>query len=144
MRLDWIKPRRRIGLAEVYVGIGLSVLAAAYVLPYVSPTGGLWACPLYTVTDVPCLTCGFTRAFVRMAHLDPAGAFAVSPLGAMVFSGIAVASLYGLVRMLFDLPWPRPVLGRGEARFLRVSLVTVVIANWVYLVVRHRVLGGWG
>ncbi len=144
MRLAWHRPERRLGLAEAYVGLGVLVVVGAILLPHLSPTGGLVPCPLYTLTDIPCLTCGFTRAFVRMAHLEVGAAFSVSPLGATTFLAIAVATAYGLVRWAFDLPWPRPLLDRREARLVRVGVIAAILANWVYLVVRHKVLGDWG
>lgn len=144
MRLRWTPGRRRFGIGEVYLGIGLAAIAAARFFPF-ETLGGAFRCPLYGLTGVPCFTCGFTRAFVRTAHLHLSGAFEVSPLGMAVFLFVVAYCVYDLLRLAFDWPWPKLVdVSRFERWTIRFALLFALLGNWAYLLVRHFVIGDWG
>lgn len=94
-------------------------------------------CVFKVVTGWPCLTCGSTRALGRLFALDPAGAFAMNPLAALLALalvpwGLADAALIGQGRALSLELTPRATL---VARVLAVALVG---ANWAYLVIAGR------
>jgi len=144
MKLAWTPAPRRFGFGEIYMAIGLLAIATARFFPF-DRIQGLWTCPLYGMTGVPCPTCGFTRAFVRTAHLHFAHAFEVSPLGTMLFLFIVVYVVFALLRLAFGWPWPRVVVeGRFEGYLFRVGILVMVAGNWAYLLVRHFVIGDWG
>lgn len=143
MRIEWVPSRRKFGLGEIYLGIGLLVLGVARVFP-LETASRFYGCPLLSFTGVPCLTCGFTRAFVYMANFDVLEAFSVSPLGASLFTVIFLYCMFAAVRFVAALPWPKLVLARREANFVRVGAVSVIAFNWGYIVFKHVVLESWG
>lgn len=102
------------------------------------PDPGL-ACPTRVLLDVPCPTCGGTRAVRALAHLDITNAFGFNPL-------VATVALIGLGYAGFAPVWvrlghPPPVLeprGRTMA-ILKWLLPLALVANWLYLVSAGRV-----
>lgn len=142
MRVTWPAPARRVGFAEVYLGIGLLAVGVAAFFPF-DAVRGLYACPSLTLFDLPCLSCGFTRAWVRLAHGEVGAAFAVSPLGAASFIALCAFVVYGTVRLALGLAWPAVSVSRREGRFIKLGFLAVILGNWVYLIVAHRVLGTW-
>jgi hypothetical protein len=94
-------------------------------------------CAFKAVTGLPCLSCGTTRAFGRLFALDVHGAVAMNPLAAAV----AIALIPWGVADLFLLPKGRAValeVSPGVAPALRVAAVTLLAANWAYLIVVGR------
>jgi hypothetical protein len=89
------------------------------------------------VTGLPCPTCGATRVFGRLAHLDLLGAFAMNPLMALGALGLLAWGLVDLVllparkaaRLRLPEPWHNPV---------RVLVVGAVLVNWTYLLLAQR------
>ncbi len=94
-------------------------------------------CPFHTLTSLPCLACGGTRAVMAFVRLDFGRAFAMNPLVAL---GAVAGSLYLLhsVRVLFTRkPW-RPEVPPVLRRVLRRLAIAAVAANWVYLIAVGR------
>jgi|GEM_PF-2321276 len=89
-------------------------------------------CLLYTLTGLPCATCGTTRAFQALARGDVASALAHQPLIMLVYLTSTLAVLADVVAWgLRGRQWLPTVLGR-----LRVSagtVVTLILVNWAYL-----------
>ena len=81
---------------------------------------GVPMCVFKATTGYPCMTCGGTRALVRLAHLDLLGALAMNPLVAL-----------GLMALVLEVG---PTLGR----VLRVTVVPLLLANWAYLIAVGR------
>src|SRR5678816_1118239 len=95
--------------------IGLS-LAAKVALE----SGLSWRCPVVAIFNVPCPSCGGTRAFAALSELRF--------LDALQFNPLLVAAIpLGLIGSLF-----RGFLKRYE-RFGWSLLAATVAANWVYL-----------
>jgi hypothetical protein len=98
---------------------------------------GLTPCFFRLATGLPCPTCGSTRAFGRLFHLDVAGAFLMNPLAAA--SALALL-LWGLVDLTL-LPGRRALRAslapglHNPARFLAVALL---LLNWAFLLVSVR------
>lgn len=94
-------------------------------------------CAFKAITGLPCLTCGTTRAFARLFTLDLRGAVAMNPLAAAVAFALVPWGAADLV-----------LLPRGRALSLeiapavgpvvRVAAVTLLAANWAYLIVAGR------
>ena len=121
--------RSRFGHAEVLAAIAALSFLAARFLP-VLELG--YACPARSLLGLPCATCGMTRAFVALAGGRVADAVAASPAGALLAAaawGLAVAAA---LRPLLGFRWPAP--GPRLARALAVGAVTILLANWAWLV----------
>ena len=94
-------------------------------------------CAFKAVTGLPCMSCGTTRAFARLYSLDLPGAVTMNPLSAAVALalvpwGIADLALLSKGRALVLEVSPK------RAPFVRVTAVTLVFANWAYLIVAGR------
>jgi hypothetical protein len=94
-------------------------------------------CVFKAVTGLPCMTCGTTRAFARLARLDLAGALAMNPL-------VTLATLTLMPWAVADLallPRGRALsleLSPAAARVARIAAVAAVLANWAWLVAAGR------
>lgn len=126
-------PRRAFGHAEAYAAICALSFFAAWLVPIF---GFRYACPFKALTGVPCATCGMTRAFVRLAHAEPAAALAASPFGALVAGAAWLFAVMVAVR--FALALPSPGLRPGTVRALTIGGALALLANWAFLVVAHR------
>jgi hypothetical protein len=120
--------------------LGLFWGAAALLALAVSPfaprvAAGLPPCFFHRVTGLPCLTCGGTRAAFALLAGDLGGAFHANPLVAaalllFVGGGLAAGAL--------------ALAGRGVREpsrlpdWVRVAVVLVVAANWIWLIVDGR------
>jgi hypothetical protein len=94
-------------------------------------------CTFRALTGIPCMSCGATRAFGRLARLDWAGAWAFHPLATAVALGLAGWALLDLALA----PWRRSLrltCTRRELTYLVWSGVFLMIVNWVYLVLVRR------
>ena len=93
-------------------------------------------CPLRTLTGIPCLTCGGTRAARLILQGEPWGAFVQSPLvtGLLALAGLFM--LYAAGVLFFKMPRLRLVaISAPEARFLRALTLLLILASWLYLIV---------
>lgn len=116
-------------LAWLWAAAALSAIALRPFWLLIAPI--LPACPLRTLTGVPCPTCGSTRAGLSLAQGDPLGALHLNPLATLagigfVLGGVVAPAWIGLVRRVPDLPSRWPV-------GLRVAALAAIVANWVWL-----------
>ena len=93
--------------------------------------GGLPACPLKTVSGVPCPGCGSTRAALALSELDLPAALAMNPLATaawvvLVGGGLLAGALALSGRSVPDRIPPLSVKARLAA-------VAVLALNWLYL-----------
>lgn len=123
-----MKPERQLGL--LWGGVALLLVALSPMAPRLAET--LPACPVRTLVDLPCPTCGSTRAALALSRFDVAAAISASPLATAGWAGLIIG---GLVAGLLAL-WGRPLrepdwIQSAPARW---ALVAIVLANWIYLV----------
>jgi hypothetical protein len=93
-------------------------------------------CPLRTLTGIPCLTCGGTRAARHLLHGEPWQAFLQSPLvtSALLLCGLYM--LYAACVLFFRSPRIRIAdVTPHEARMLRGAALFLILAGWTYLIV---------
>jgi hypothetical protein len=123
-------------LGLIFAGIGA---AAGVIVRLLGPPERLPIplCVFKLLTDIPCPTCGGTRALYCLARFDLAGAVAMNPLAtafAFCIGMWAVADLLLLARgrslRLALAPWLLPAA--------RVVAVVLAAANWVYLIAAGR------
>ena len=95
-------------------------------------------CSLKTWTNVPCFTCGGTRAMDALLHGHVAAAFRLQPL----LTGLALAAVvwvsYAVTGALFGLSRVRVQATRHEQIIIAVVVAMLVLANWVYLIMDGR------
>ena len=99
----------------------------------------LGACPLRTLTGIPCPTCGGTRAAAALARPDLRAALAMNPLVALAGMGGAAYVMHALgVWLLGWRRWRPSVSSPARARNIRIAVVVAILLNWTYLIVVGR------
>lgn len=123
-----MSPRRQ--LAFLWAGVALALVALAPLTTRLAAAAP--ACPIRAWLDLPCLTCGATRATLALARLEPAAAFAFNPLVAGAWLGLVAGGLIAGGLAIVGRPLPawslRPTLG------LRMTVGALLLANWAYLI----------
>jgi hypothetical protein len=117
----------------IYGGVILSMLGAVRLLPVLSFAP---QCLFRKLTGLPCPTCGATRSVVHLAHGDISLAFMMNPLAA---AGILIAIFfffYSIITLLFELPRFRVLLRESESKAIRWGSVALLLAQWLYLLMR--------
>jgi hypothetical protein len=97
----------------------------------------LTVCTFKAFTGFACMTCGATRALGLLFHGDLAAALAMNPLATVAMLAVVPWALADLAL----LPRGRALgldLAPALARALRVAVVVLVGANWVYLLAVGR------
>lgn len=119
-------------------------LGALAMLPlFVMPIGGWlvengWVdfgtCAMKATLGIPCLTCGATRATMRLLHGDLAGAMSFQPMMIVVY---ALLALWGLVSlgMFAANRRARLKLSPLEDRIFKGALIVIPLVNWAYLII---------
>jgi len=92
---------------------------------------GLPPCGFYTVTGIPCPTCGVTTSFVEAAHGRFKKSFFTQPLGLFVFAGICagviiLTAALATNKSLFRLKLP------VSACTMAIVILAVVVFSWIY------------
>lgn len=106
--------------------------------------GGAWLagglplpqCAFHVITGCPCPTCGATRCVVALLHGRVSEALGWNPLVFTGLAAMALLNLYAIAVLAAGLPRVRLSLRGGEARFLRIACVLLLLANWAYEI--HR------
>ena len=88
-----------------------------------------FACPMKTLTGLPCLTCGGTRAMFALGRLDPMAALRFNPLVTVGAFAFAIYVAIRLIRRPVELRWSRATM---------IAAATAAVANWAYLVIDGR------
>lgn len=140
--IHWTKRPEGFQAIDAVAPIGALAAVTALAYPHVPWLRGMFpSCHFLAFTGYPCGTCGFTRAFVRAARFDWAGAFVVSPLGTVVFYGWVLAAVW------IALSWLHPgvKLPRLDAKAMplvaRFGILAVFLGNWAYLLIYRWVFG---
>jgi hypothetical protein len=129
-----LRSQRSLGGVVTAGSVGLAALAVRLLHLDHLP---IRLCTFRALTGVPCMSCGATRAFGRLARLDISGALALQPLTTIV--ALAVVA-WGLLDLALA-PWRRSLrleCTRRDLVYLAWLFAALMIANWVYLVVALR------
>lgn len=118
-----------LGLAGL-AGAAAVYLLSAYRISYV-------VCYFKLVTGIPCMTCGGTRATMRLLRLDLAGALAMNPL-VTVFGMLVAAWALADAVLFFRRRALRLQVSPAVARALRIAIPLAVLVNWGYLIAAGR------
>ena len=123
-------------------GLSAAAVLGARLLPFDSMPA--LPCMFRELTGYPCMSCGMTRAFRYMAHAQPATAWRYSPLGCAVFVVALLWASYSALVLCARLPVLRVELTRSwESRALRLFLLSLVVANWIWIVPVHKQTPCW-
>ena len=85
-------------------------------------------------TGLPCATCGTTRMVRALLSGDLLEAMAWNPLAFVVLASVSLWSLWSVLLLAVGLPRWRLVPDRRERRLLAVLAITVVLADWAFLI----------
>jgi hypothetical protein len=122
---------RRPGIPEAFAAIAVLSFLVARFAPVLDFH---YQCAFLALTGLPCASCGMTHAFVALARADAPGAWAASPLGALLAGGAWLYALLDLLRLAAGLPWPS--LSARASRVLAVSAAGAVALNWAWMLLR--------
>lgn len=115
----------------IYGGVSLFALFIARTLPVLSLSP---SCVFKALTGIPCPTCGATHSVFHLAQGEVSAAFMMNPLTAMCLIAAILVFLYSLVTLSFDLPKINILLSSKEGTTLRVGVIILILAQWVYLI----------
>jgi ribosomal protein S27E len=90
-------------------------------------------CPLRTFADIPCPTCGTTRAVLALARGDVWGAICMNPLVTLGGGALLLYILVGLFVQKKTGRFPEPEWTPRRLWILRAVVLGALIANWGYL-----------
>lgn len=130
MEFEFIRGKHPLSIHAVWLPIVLGLIVFSQLLP----TG---TCVFHRVTGVPCLTCGVSRAISSLLAGDIAGMLYFNPLIVLFSAGLVFFSLFKLLEFILSFHLNVRV-GRKSALILRVFAVTMIAANWVFLIATGR------
>lgn len=94
---------------------------------------GIRVCLFRRLTDLPCLTCGGTRALAALVSGDIAGAFRIQPLiSALLIAGAA----WSIANTVLLTVWHRHLSVKISAvgwLWLAATGIALTACNWVYV-----------
>lgn len=140
-RHSWLeteRPRRYLDVIGAHLPLALIsiiLIGAAALVPLEWLT--LRPCSFLSITSLPCLFCGSSRAFRHMAQGEWSEAFTMSPLAALLFILVALVLLWnlcGLVTGYCIRPGPRLRFWEGRGKTVLLIAVLLVLMNWLYRV----------
>lgn len=133
---------RRLAQGEVdHELIWLSASVSSVILAAAWLAIGLpWpVCIFHELTGLPCVTCGMTRCAIQFFHGHFAGALKWNPLIFTLLCGVIAFDLYAFATLTMRVPRLRIHVSTKRAnRFLRVSVISAIALNWIYLLLHWR------
>lgn len=123
-------PGRELGL--LWGAVAAALVAVSPLAPGVA--AALPACAFRGLTGLPCAGCGATRTALALARLDVAEALACNPLAAIGTLAFVGGGLLAGALALAGRPLREPDCRRLSSPLVRLLMVVLVLANWVYLV----------
>src|SRR5947207_2265438 len=121
------------------IWLSASVLALGFAAAWLT-MGLTWPrCAFHDITHVPCVTCGMTRCGIQFFQGHFLAAFKWNPLVFAVLCGVIAFDVYALATVIARTPRLRIHLSTQRAKtFLRVSIISVLALNWIYLLLHWR------
>ncbi|HEV2045954.1 MAG TPA: DUF2752 domain-containing protein [Chthoniobacterales bacterium] len=96
-------------------------------------------CAFHAITGHPCATCGMTRSAIQFFHGHFFAAMRWNPLVFGVLCVLSTFDAYAFVVLIARAPRLRiGALTAAEKNFVRASIVTLLIVNWIYLLLHWR------
>jgi len=123
----------------ILAGCISAILIGAWLKPDPSGLGthtalGFPPCGFYTITGIPCPTCGVTTSFAHAAHLQLKESFLVQPVGFLAFisvclGGLAVTGALVTGKSLFKLKL------KVNGYKIALLIVAVALLSWCYKII---------
>jgi hypothetical protein len=133
MRFQWRRLRPGELDAEL-IWLCVTVASAALGLIWLALQLPVPRCTFRTITGVPCVTCGATRAAIALAEGELSAAFWLNPLVFVGMAAVALFDLYALVVLVTRAPRLRVALPARRARPILVAISCgALLLNWIYL-----------
>lgn len=128
-----IKKRERGGneFGIIYGGIAVSALVIPWFLPVMSLAP---SCSFKGFLNIPCPTCGATRAIVHLSHGEFLPALAMNPITAMVIAFAVLFFFYSLITLVFDIRRIGFVMTEREKNAVRIMAILLLLAQWGWLI----------
>ena len=96
-------------------------------------------CLFHQLTGLPCVTCGMTRSGIQFFHGHFLAALQWNPFVFAVLCGVMGFDVYALATVVARTPRLRIQLLTQRAKtFLRVSVISALALNWIYLLLHWR------
>jgi hypothetical protein len=134
--------RRQLNLGEtdhelIWLAVSLGSLALATVW---FSLGLPWPrCAFHEITGLPCATCGMTRCGIQFFHGHFLAALKWNPFVFTMLCGVIAFDAYALATIVVHAPRLRIHFATQRAKtFLRVSVISVLALNWIYLLLHWR------
>lgn len=118
-------------------------LGAIFMLPlFLMPMGGYFIqekasemgmCSLKMLVGIPCMTCGSTRATMRLLYGDFLNAFLFQPMMIAIYFGVGIWGIVSFTSFVLD-KRVRVILSDKLSLGWKISLAVIPLANWAYLI----------
>jgi hypothetical protein len=96
-------------------------------------------CAFHELTSLPCVTCGMTRSTIQFFHGHFLAALKWNPLVFGVLCAVVAFDVYAFGTLLTRAPRLRMHVSTQQAKtFLRVSIISALALNWIYLLLHWR------
>jgi hypothetical protein len=121
-----------IWLSASVLSLGLAVAWLTIGLPWPR-------CVFHDVTRLPCVTCGMTRCGIQFFQGHFLAAFEWNPLVFAALCSVITFDVYALATLVARTPRLRiRVATQGAKTLLRVSVISALALNWIYLLLHWR------
>ena len=126
-------------LDQELIWLSASVLSLCFAAAWLN-LGLPWPrCMFHDITHLPCVTCGMTRCGIQFFQGHFLAAFKWNPLVFTALCGVIAFDVYALATLVMRAPRLRIHFLNGRSkRFLRISIVSALALNWVYLLLHWR------
>jgi hypothetical protein len=133
---------RRLAPGELdheLVWLSASILSLGFAAVWLT-IGLPWPrCVFHELTKLPCVTCGMTRCGIQFFHGHFLAALQWNPFVFAVLCGVIAFDVYALATVIARTRRLRINVSTQRAKaFLRVSIISALALNWIYLLLHWR------
>ena len=133
---------RRLAPGEVdheLIWLSASVVSLGFAAVWLT-IGLPWPrCVFHEITRLPCVTCGMTRCGIQFFHGHFLAAFEWNPIAFAALCSVIAFDIYALATLVTRAPRLRIYsLNHRAKRFVRISVISAVTLNWIYLLLHWR------
>jgi hypothetical protein len=137
MRLLW-RRRSADGLDHELIWLAVSLIVLAGSVAWLALAFPWPRCPFFTLTGLPCVSCGATRSAIAFLHGDILSALRWNPLAFVAFCVLIAFDLYAAIALVGRMPRLRIVDWTiMEKNAARIAVISLLALNWIYLLA-HR------